>query len=187
MARKTYSVLLLLLLILSLLAGGAWVHSYLDGREYAWADTETQQGGRVMSSQGQLIVQRCDLKPPAVAMEIPLLKKGTKAEMPKDFAVGSNVAGEQTVITISGFPVPFARPAPGVFIGRSSKSKFDVQSTIHSSGAEAGHWWYASWEEWVIAYWLLTLILIMLPLCEAGRRLSRRRKQEIEGSPAVAR
>lgn len=186
MARKAYGAFLLLLVILSLFAVGVWFHSHLDGWEHTWSDPENQQGGRIVSSRGQLIFQHCDLKPLPVTLENPILKKGTKAEMPKDFTVGSNGEGERTMITISGFPIPFARPDTGTFIAWSSDSKFNVQSTQQTGAETKGHWWYSRWHEWVIAYWLATLLLILLPLSEGIRWLYRRRKWEAGGSPGVA-
>lgn len=186
MARKAYGAFLLFLLILSLFAAGTWLHSHLDGWEHMWADPESQQGGRIVSSQGQFIVQRCDLKPHPVAMDSPIAIKGAKAEMPRDYTVGSNAEGERTVITISGFPVPFARPDTGTFIAWNHHTEFKTEFKTQPGGEVEGHSWNANWHEWVIAYWLVTLLLILLPLSAGIRRLFRPRKRESGESPSVA-
>jgi hypothetical protein len=174
--------LLLLLVILALFTIGAWLHSSLVGWEQTWANPGSQQGGRLVSSQGQFIVQSCDLTPPPGFEQLfPNKDQGGEVEMPKDFTVGSNAEGERTVIAISGLPVPFARPDTGIFLGSASNRG----SLSRSQGGKVV-WWYSSWDEWVIAYWLPALLLILLPLGEGIRWLCRGRKQKPEAGPSAA-
>jgi len=182
MAQKVSRAFLLLFLILGLFAVGAWLHSYSAGWEHTWADHEGQQGGRLVSSQGQIFVQRCELKPHPVAQAMPSLQKGTHAEMPQGYAVGSNADGERTVIAIGVFPIPFARPDPGTFIGRANHFDSNIRFAQQPGEELKGQWWNANWQEWVIAYWLVALLLLWLPICTGVWWVFRPRKRETDGN-----
>jgi len=184
MARKVYAAFLLLLLILNLTVIAVWVHSHLVGWEQTWGDdAESEQGGRIVSSQGQLFFQRCDLAPPSFNAD---LFKDAKTVMPKDFLVGSNRAGEQTVIAIHGFQVPFARPGSGQFIGFSNHIGLGGGTLAVRDGKMEGHRWNASWDERVIAYWLVELVFLMILVLAGWKWVFGSRKHEPKESAAPA-
>jgi len=87
--------------------------------------------------------------------------------MPGDFVVGTNPAGERTVVTCENLPVPFAFPKPGTIIG------FENRQAASTDGSHQTRW-CARWSETSIAYWILLVLLLVAPAGVAVSRILKR-------------
>ena len=148
MARKPHRATLVTLLVATSVLIAAWVHSHVVGWRTEWSNPDAKSGGRMVSLNGQVYLQRCSLQPTGLSAALTGEQESTK--MPDEFCVGSNPKGKHTVINIGKFPVPFADPHPRQVISLNSEQK------THNSKDE-GHW-YANWSELLIAYWLAVLL-----------------------------
>jgi len=166
MKRRIENLLVILLMLLACVAVLAWLHSRSTGYQRTWSDAKRQSCGRFVSIQGRIIWQRCELASPVYLPES-LLK--WKLSMPGDFVVGSNPDGERVIIDCGGMAIPFALPEPGRIIG------VETRFGLSTDGAKMTRW-SARWSERVISYWLILVLLLLIPAVVALRRLVKRIK-----------
>jgi len=174
MARKPRRATLIALLVVTSVLIAAWIHSHAIGWRSEWSNAKAKSGGRVVSLNGQLYLQRCSLQPTRLSAALSGEQEPTK--MPDDFCVGSNPKGKHTLINIGKFPVPFADPYPRQLISLNGQDK------TQNSKAD-GHW-YANWHELLIAHWLAALLPAMLLATECRKwYLFRRESDASNDSP----
>ena len=172
MKRRLENALLVALLALATATGLAWLHSHLVGYQRTWSDSGRQLCGRFASVRGLLLWQRCDL---AQSPPLPSPMSSWPVVLPGDFVVGRNPTGERTVVTCENLAVPFAFPKPGTIIG------FENRTAASTDGSNQTRW-CASWAEISIAYWIILVLLLLVPAEVAVRRFLKRIRLEPEQS-----
>ena len=158
--------LVILLMLLTLVSGLAWLHSDLSGYQHTWSDSNRQYCGRFASLRGRILWQTCELSPSPLPERIskwPLLK-------PADFVVGSNPAGERMMITCAGIAIPFAFPEPG-------RLGWEIRFASSTDGQSLTRW-SAKWSEDTISYRALVIVLALVPAAVGMRRLFRRIRRQ---------
>ena len=166
MNHKPRKATFITVVVVTLILVTAWVHSHIAGWRIEWSDPDAMVGGRIVSTNGQLYYQRCSLN----RGRLPAALNGERSEprkMPDGFSVGSNPNGKATVIAIANYPIPFTEPSPRQFIGMYAQN-------ISRNSTERGNW-YASTCEFLIGYWLATLLpaLILILQCRKWYLLKR--------------
>ena len=164
MNQRLENALLVVLLALATATGLAWWHSHLAGYQRTWSDSRRQSCGRFASVRGLLLWQRCDL---AQSPPLPSPMSSWPVVMPGDFVVGTNPAGERTVVTCENLGVQFAFPKPGAFIG------FENRKAASTDGSNQTRW-CARWSEISIAYWIPVVLLLLSPAGVAASRILKR-------------
>jgi hypothetical protein len=157
MNRKPRKATFIALTVITSMLIAAWVHSHIGGWRNEWSNPDTLTGGRIVSSKGQLYYQRCSLKPSGLSAAL----NGEQHEptkMPVGFSVGSNPKGRQTVITIAKYPIAFTDPHP--------RQWFNLHNQETNRNSKEDGFWYANRREFLIAYWLATLIPALMLLSE---------------------
>jgi hypothetical protein len=176
MYRRIEKVLLGSLLLLAAAIVAVWIHSSLAGYEQTWVDPADESCGRIATAHGRFLYQKCDLKSLRDPGDPTLLQP---LRMPAKFVVGTNPDGERTIVASGQFSIPFAFPAPGSFIGLTTKLE-DISDPATSTR------WADRWQEYTIAYWFL-LLLVLLPVAAEGiSRLLRKRRVAQQSSAIVS-
>ena len=173
MKERFRSVVLYILLFLACLTAVAWIHSHFAGYQRTWSDSTREVCGRFASTRGRMVWQQCDLKP----LGTPELLRTYRLAMPTNFVVGSNPEGTHTTISCAGIAVPFAMPSADLWIG----SNFRLTSETNGPNLTR---WTAHWQEFVLAYWLLLLLLILFPASAGFRMMVARIKGRPANTPA---
>jgi hypothetical protein len=181
MLRKMDKLLLAVLLVLALVVGLAWLHSSTVGYERTWSDPADQTCGRLATAHGRFVFQWCDLKSRRQADD-PALK--WKRRPPAEFFVGTNPAGERTVVSCGEYAIPFTFPSPGMFFGLSTKLD-DTADPVTTTR------WSNEWREYTVSYWFALILILIAPVGQCIRWLLHGRKPEKaaprEGTGAIER
>ena len=172
MNHKQHQASWITLIGVTLMFVTAWVHSHTTGWRTQWSDPDAMAGGRIVSANGQIYYQHCSLNaerlPAALADQL-----RDPRQMPAGFYVGSNPDGKPTVIAIANYPIPFTNPSPRQFIGMHD------QTIYHNTTEQES--WYSSATEFLIAYWLATLLPALLLMSQCRKWLLRKRQPTTMG------
>ena len=164
--ERVENALVILLMLLALGSGLAWLHSDLSGYQRTWSDSNRQSCGRFASLRGRILWQSCEL----ATSPLPEPMSKWRLLMPPDFVVGSNPAGERMIITCAGIAIPFAFPQPGSF-------GWETRFASSTDGQNLTRW-SARWSEDTISYRVLLIVLALGPAAVGMRRLFNRIKLE---------
>jgi hypothetical protein len=173
--KQSENALLVVLLGLATATALAWLHSHLAGYQRTWSDSRRQLCGRFASVRGLLLWQQCNL---AQYPPLPSPMSNWPVVVPGDFVVGTNPAGERTIVPCGSLAVPFAFPERGTFIRIENR-------TAASTDGSKNTRWCARWTEIALAYWIILVLLLLAPAEVAVRRLLMRirSEREHEGEP----
>lgn len=137
------------LVLLEAIVAFAWFHSRISPIRKTWNDAAAGAASRLISANGRLLWQRCDV----TDLQLPSPEK----KLPFNVVVGSNPNGDRTLIQCGEVEVSFAYPAEDRWIGlESSQSAFSNGSLKYR----------IEWSEKTISYpAMMVAVLIVLILC----------------------
>lgn len=159
MSRQPSKYASLLTLIFALAVVTAWIQSHWASWSRTWSQPQSLTGNHVVSADGRFYWQYCHLTPTDFDSKSP--QGPAKFAMPENFAVGSNAAGEPTIVPIAEYPVRFAAPAASNFVGVYGQARYER--------SEKNEFWRATVHEVVVHYWVLALITAVFVVSHAVR------------------